>query len=258
MTKRNLLDTNPREPEKSKIINLMRKERFDEAYESAQRLAPEHPGDPEYPIFQGVALINLADYRKAYKVMQKAVKKFPEDWQCHEVLGLAHGHLGEWAFAEQSYQRALELIPKGLLVEQGMLYVDLAHALWEEHHRDEAIAAWRKAVEIDPSNTEAHESLKEFVNAYGEAKAPNEAFDDMYHFRTIQMQRYFQLVGRNEFVSPEEAQQVFGVIMEGWNKHIPPRARDMDAMSPAEKSEWFKQITLDFNEVVQKWKSVSH
>lgn len=205
---------------KAKVLSLLNAGKHEEAGVRARGLCEQYPDDFECHLFLGIALMDEEKYEKARKVLVRAVEKFPEQWKLRMVLGHVHGHQGDWRRSEEAYRKALDDAKDASAQEVAELHCSVAEALWAQHHRDGALAEWRRALEVDPECEEAQESLKERTNEYGEPRAPSAVFDDLYHFRRIQTERYFRIVGRNEFVSKEEAETVVGVIMAGWNDSI--------------------------------------
>jgi tetratricopeptide (TPR) repeat protein len=170
-------------------------------------------------------------------------------------MGHVLGHLNRLAEAEKHFRLAIENASYTDEEEKAMLYFHLADILWEQSKRDEAIANWKLALEIDPDCIVAEEALEETINEYGEPKATDPIFNDVYHFQNIHLKRYFALVGRDEFRNEDEAKSVIGVTMNGWNQFVAPRARDIDNLTTEERTAFFKSITLDFKDVVLKWKN---
>lgn len=239
---------------KAQVHSLISARKFGEAATLARSLCEQSPDDFESYLLLGVALMNHEKYEKARRVFVRALERFPDEWKLRMILGHVYGHQNNWRGAEEAYRRALADSKRATKREKGELHCSVAEALWAQHRRDDALAEWRKALEVDPKCTEAKESLRECTNEYGEPKAPHAHFDDLYHFQRIQTERYFRLVGREEFVSKEEAEAVIGIIMTGWNEFIAPRSRETDEWTAKKKSDFFTSVTLDLAETVKRWK----
>jgi tetratricopeptide (TPR) repeat protein len=198
-------------------------------------LRDKFPDDIEPHLLLGIALMRDTKYDKSRRVTLNALTKFPNDWQLHELMGHVLGHLNRLAEAEKHFRLAIENASYTDEEEKAMLYFHLADILWEQSKRDEAIANWKLALEIDPDCIVI--------------------FNDVLHFQNIHLKRYFALVGRDEFRNEDEAKSVIGVTMNGWNQFVAPRARDIDNLTTEERTAFFKSITLDFKDVVLKWKN---
>lgn len=238
----------------SVISSLLKEERYKEAAKIARLLRDKFPDELEPYLLLGIALMNDEKYDKSRRVVFNALTKFPNEWLLHELMGHVFGHLNRLAEAETHFHLAIENASDADEEERAMLHFHLADILWEQSKRDDAIAYWKLALDIDPDCIEAEEALKETINEYGEAKAPSSVFDDLYHFQNIQLKRYYSLVKRNEFISHDETQSVIGIIMNGWNQFVAPRSSDIDNLTTEERTAFFKSITLDFNDVVVKWR----
>ena len=106
---------------------------------------------------------------------------------------------------------------------------------------------WREALREDPTNIPARKNLEEFRNEFNEAATPGAVFDDLYHFQQIQTECYLAERGKRKFESKKEMELVLGAILEVWNTHLAPRGKEIDAMTPAEKTELFRKAKIDFD-----------
>lgn len=237
------------------IINLLKEGHNKEAAKTARLMRNEFPDEIEPHLLLGIALMNDAKYDKSRRVIENALKKFPDETKLHQIMGHIYGHLNRITEAEKHYRLAINYAVDEEPEDKAMLHFYLADNLWGQSKRDEAIANWKLALEIDPDCIEAEEALEETINEYGEPKAPSPIFDDLYHFQNIHLKRYFSLVGRDEFINQDETKSVIGIIMNGWNQFIAPRSRDIDNLTTEERTAFFKSVTLDFNDVVVKWKN---
>ena len=188
----------------------------------------------------------MQKYDNAGKIAGRAAARFPKNWQCLSMLAQAYSYLDDWVDAEDAYRRALVCADKAPREDRAHLHQALGEMLWEQHHREDALAEWRTALSLDSRNTLAKEALAECTNEYGEPKAPTADFDDMYHFLNIHRERYFRLKGYDVFQTKEEAERVLTILREAWNANIAPRSREMDKMTPEEKSEMFRKVTIEF------------
>jgi serine/threonine protein kinase/TolB-like protein/cytochrome c-type biogenesis protein CcmH/NrfG len=94
-------------------------------------------------------------YRKAREAAEKALSLDDKIAEAHAVMGwIKTSHDWDWAGADASYKRALELEPGNATVVREAAF--LAAALGRF---DEATALDRRAVELDPLNASSHLSL---------------------------------------------------------------------------------------------------
>ncbi len=110
-------------------------------------------------VFAGVALAILtvsrnADYRSDLSIWQDTIDKAPDNERAHLNLGNALIDCGRSDEALAHYRRALELKP-----DYAEIYYNLGAALASRGQRDEAIAHYQKALEFKPDYVQASYNL---------------------------------------------------------------------------------------------------
>jgi tetratricopeptide (TPR) repeat protein len=95
----------------------------------------------------------LGDYRQALALEQTAVAAKPTDAKAWWRLGTIHFYLGDHAAALRSFDRAVEV---GTLAEA---HEGRGLVLHELQRDEEAVAAFRQAIQLDPSRPSAHVGL---------------------------------------------------------------------------------------------------
>lgn len=235
-----------------RIHKLLEQKKFRKALPLAEELRGEHPDQPFHWAALVVALLGCRKHAKALVEIRDAIQRFPDDPQLQYYLAETFTALNRWEEAEQAYGSALRMTPNVDRRGRSECLNGMGVVYWNLRRRDDALEAWKKAAVEDPTNRAARKNLEDFTNAYGEPTPPSEVFDDPYHFREIQFRRYFEQQGRTEFNSEAEAVQVIGAIFEAWNRIIVPRVRELDRMTPAEKSQWFESVEVDFLKPVEQ------
>lgn len=238
------------------ILSLLEAGSNKEAAKIARLMRDKFPDDIESHLLLGIALMKDAKYDKSRRVVENALKKFPDETRLHQIMGHIYGYLNRLTEAEKHYRLAIKYASDEDPEDRAILHFYLGDNLWGQSKIDDAITNWKLALEIDPGCIEAEEALEETINEYDEPKAPNPIFDDLYHFQNIHLKRYFSLVGRDEFINEDEAKSVIGITMNGWNQFVAPRSRDIDNLTTEERTAFFKSITLDFKDVVVKWRNI--
>ena len=94
-----------------------------------------------------------------------AVAVRPQSAPALMCLGLGYAFLGEHDQAIACYRKSIELDPK-----YGRAHSGLGLALWKQGKLDEAIASYRKAIELDPEDAHAHNNLAWLLATCPEAK----------------------------------------------------------------------------------------
>jgi len=243
-----LVTTNPDETNNAEILNrLLEQGKYGRALPIAQRMALRYPDNPSYPLAVATCQTHLGKLRPVLGVLRKAHARFPNHVDILTNLGAAHQALRDYENAEECFRKLLKVVPVAQKSQRAAAHTALGKSLWQQHKREDALEAWRHALEEDPLYDEAQQQLRECTNEYGEAKAPNKTFDDVYHFTNIHRQRYFQLTRKDGFSTLEEAHTVIGAIQQAWNTHITDWRTRLDSMTPAEKTSLFESVSVDFN-----------
>jgi len=226
---------------------LIEKGQYKKAVSLARRLHRTSPEDIGLILLLAQAHQAADDPGEAIRVLERAAKAHPAERGILEFLAEIQEEEDQELDAAETYRRLLVLIPEGERSRRSVIANRLGVSLWNAKHRDEALDAWNDALREDPENETARVNLEYYTNAYGEPRTPRGAFDDLYHFMNIQRERYSKEAGQRAFKSVEEAQRVHACMMKAWNEEVLPRAGDLDAMSAAEKSSLFSDVTIDWN-----------
>ncbi len=229
------------------IEKLIDGKKFQAALPLAEEAIRIYPDEPLFYTALAICYSETKDVPNAIDILLAGVRRFPKDHDLLFELGETFNSARRFGEAEDAYRKALDLTPRESTKERSECYNGLAVALWGQYNRSDALLMWKQAVKEDPRNAVARENLRESTNEYNEPAAPSKVFNDLYHFQRIHTDRYFHARGREGFESPEEAQRVIGAIMTAWNRHLAPRGREIDGMSPAEKTALFQSIRVEFD-----------
>jgi Flp pilus assembly protein TadD len=101
----------------------------------------------------GFALFQDGKSQEASVELEKALAIDPKHWKAHNNMALASIDLGELELAEAHYRESLAIQP------QPAIYNDLGFVLERLGMTDDAAAAYRKALELDPGLSSAHYNL---------------------------------------------------------------------------------------------------
>jgi Flp pilus assembly protein TadD len=115
-----------------------------------QRILKEDPGNAAAHRGLGYAYFNRHDFDAAMPHLDQAAQKNPDDWQVHyyQAMVLSQKHDNEATEKmEKSALRVTELNP-----EFAPGYSLLGFALMSQHKSVEAIAAYQRALKLDPGN----------------------------------------------------------------------------------------------------------
>jgi superkiller protein 3 len=139
----------------------------------------------------GFALFQQGESREALAALEKALKVDPKHWKAHNNLALAAIDLGELEVAEAHYRESLAIAP------QPAIYNDLGFVLERQGLVDEAVALYRKALELDPESASAHYNLAASLARSGELSEAERHFRAaLAHKRSAQTHTALALVLR--------------------------------------------------------------
>lgn len=118
-----------------------------------QRGLELEPRNVEILNAMGFALFQQGRSQEAVVELEKALEIDPKHWKAHNNMALASLDLGELELAEAHYRESLAIQP------QPAIYNDLGVVLERLGMPEDAAAAYRKALELDPKSSAAHTNL---------------------------------------------------------------------------------------------------
>jgi tetratricopeptide (TPR) repeat protein len=117
-------------------------------------------GDADELLRACAALHQQRKFEEALATCAKAARLRPDEFRAHALLGYAYMGLMKFKSASESFAKAIELRP-----QEPQLYILKATADTVRGARDEALAACRKALELDPSNAVAYGLMGEALSS---------------------------------------------------------------------------------------------
>jgi tetratricopeptide (TPR) repeat protein len=140
---------------KALAITLLSEKKYDEAVAALKQLVKVSPDQADEYLTLGSTLVFMKRYSDALPVLETAAKLAPDQSGPQMLLGRAYIHMGNVDFARASFQKAVTLDTKGVMLN------DIAYAMAEENFdldqaRDYAVKAVTQEEEdstkIDLSN----------------------------------------------------------------------------------------------------------
>ena len=159
-------------------------------------------------------------------------------------------HRGVAALADHDPARALHWL--GLAVEEcpPARFTDLAKILFylgvafrKLGMGDSCIRSWLASQRLDKRGT-AGKMLERFINEYGMERQPTEELDDWEAFRSIQLRRYLNSRGKEEFSGILEERLVEDLIRGYWRELL--GTTDFHGWSQERKRRLFAGVHSDF------------
>ncbi len=120
---------------------------------------------------QLLALLQAQRFAEAKTAAEALCRAQPQDAEAWQLLGVAHGALGESETAEGCFRRAIKFAPDYLKAHR-----NLALALIRQHKTQEAIESLQAVTRLDPKDTEAHYSLGNLFYDAGNLDAATTAY----------------------------------------------------------------------------------
>lgn len=186
---RRTLDADPNyAPARVALVDIqVRRGDLDAALVEAKKLAAASPDSPDVQLQLGRILLRKADYLGAVEPLERAATTAPGLAETHALLGMAYQFTGQRSDALASYKKAVQLAPQnlgyratlglllGLAKEYDAGIVELKKVIATPGYKDTAaytnlgwiyrnmepsrpvdsVAAYRKALELDPKNEQA-------------------------------------------------------------------------------------------------------
>ena len=113
---------------------------------------------------QGVFHDNLRNALVSQGNLDEAIKLAPNDVELYNNLGIELYHNDNFDDAIAAFRRAIELGSND--ATNATLYNNLGAALLEKKNFDDAIAAYHRAIELDPNNEEPYNNLGNTLQKY--------------------------------------------------------------------------------------------
>ncbi len=135
-----------------------------------EKVVAEYPNDERAQNNLGAWYFGIQDMDKAVEHLKKAAEISPEYLPTYNLLGYAYRQQGDYANAEQTFKKYIELIPN-----DPNPYDSYAELLLKMGRYDESIAQYRKALTADPTFNASHFGVAADLMYLGRSKdATNE------------------------------------------------------------------------------------
>lgn len=142
-----------------------------EAIAEFQKAAEASPREPNVHFGLGFLYWKSHEYDKAQQEFQAELANDPKNAQATAYLGDTELKLGNREAAAKYLKQAIQLRN-----DVRIAYVDLGVLASEEKRYNDAVAAFRKAIALDPNEADAHYRLSQAYKALGQAAEAEKEF----------------------------------------------------------------------------------
>ncbi|HXO37245.1 MAG TPA: tetratricopeptide repeat protein, partial [Candidatus Acidoferrum sp.] len=151
--------------------SLLQKQQYPQAEEKLQTIITQQAENPQAWFDLGFAQSHQGKNAEAITAYKKAVALDPKWFEAQQNLGLALAKSGDLAAAASTLKIAVTLKPTvGGQPALAGAWLSLAQVT-EESHPQDALAAYQKAAELDPTNPEAQLGLARMAERSGNSAA---------------------------------------------------------------------------------------
>ena len=146
--------------------------KFDEAITECRKAIELNPNDAESHANLAEALYGLEQRAEAIKELQKSAELEPDVGRFH-ILASALSNEGRYDEAIAAYRKIIELKP-----DDAAAYTDLGGHLQAAGQLEHALEACKKAIELRPGNGDAYNNLGNVYTKLGRLEDARTAYDD--------------------------------------------------------------------------------
>jgi len=192
-----------------------------------------------------IALVELLKFLKKYQdalhLANEAVKRFPQEYEAHLLLGNLLTALKLYEKAIEPYRKAIALAP-----EKTQAYNNIGVVYKELERHEESLIAYKKALELNPKDSAAYNNLGNLLRNMGDFKA---ALEHLHH--SIALNPQYADAYSNVGAIYKEAKEYEAAI---------PYYQKALTLNPAHTNANFDMALIDltFGNYVQGWKRYEH
>src|SRR6476646_5938318 len=156
--------------------SLLQKQQYSQAEEKLHALIAAQSENPQAWFDLGFAQSHLGKSAEAIAAYKKATQLSPKWFEAQQNLGLALAKSGDLTAAASALKTAVALKPTvGGQQALAAAWLSLAQVT-EESAPQDSLAAYQKAAELDPTNSEAHLGIARMAERSGNATAAEQQY----------------------------------------------------------------------------------
>lgn len=164
---RALLEIEPGDIETRMLLGktYFNKERYELALREFKEVKKMMKSYPKLKYFIAKAYLSIGNRKKAYEMAQEEVNTNPHLEDGYILMADIETGDEDWLNAERNYRRALQIKGDSLQAIMGLAYIS-----YKKNKQDSALALYRKAKNIDPTNAEVHRMLGQIYRLLGQGQ----------------------------------------------------------------------------------------
>src|SRR6478736_9284930 len=156
--------------------SLLQKQQYQQAEEKLQTIVMQQPENPQAWFDLGFAQSHQGKTTEAIAAYKKATQLDPKWFEAQQTLGLALAKSGDLTAAASALKTAVTLKPTvGGQQALAAAWLSLAQVT-EESAPQDSLAAYQKAAELDPTNSEAQLGIARMAERSGNATAAEQQY----------------------------------------------------------------------------------
>ncbi len=178
-----------------KIIKLLQEEENSKAIQFIENLDKDLK-NPDIERYRGIAYAQNSDIKKAKKIFEKLVKKYPDYW-------IAYSNLGNIHLKEKNYINAIECYNKTIknCLNYHEAYNNRGTAHFNIHQYDNAINDYEYAIKLNPEYSEAISNLAYVKRKLKKYEEGLKLFDKAIEKNKFNIQAY---IGKASILAKQE------------------------------------------------------
>ncbi|MCB0729131.1 MAG: tetratricopeptide repeat protein, partial [Ignavibacteriae bacterium] len=233
------------------VLNLQKK-KFESVIKEGKQLINEFPDTAFLYLCIAIAYLESERIDEGLAFLQKAEKRFPDNFEILFQLGKAYEYDSEITKAIKYYFKSFEATPLENKKARANCYNEIGALLAESGKEEEAEKIWKEGLVIDPANKMIKNNLK--LTDINEDDENDENFADevFSDFSYYQECLFFDAKGRTGFKSKKEEENFRGHIDEAFIKEIVPRFQELENMTEDERVDFYEDVEIDLSKPIDE------
>ena len=231
------MNSNNFEKKKIKILNLYKKQKFNEVIKVGEDLYKNQPNDPQLTYILGLTFINLKNFVEAEKYFERLIN-VKKTHELYYILGNIQKKLQKFKSSITSFENAIKLNPSF-----SEAYNSLGNAKKSLNFEDEAEQCYRKAISLKEENIEALFNLTNILKEKKKYKDLILTYEQILKLDKQNIKTLYNLGSAYLFLGAiSKACKYFKKVIEIDRKHLPSYRNYISVTKIDKKNTIFKKL----------------